>query len=207
MTEKKGVSRVDLNSIAAGAAIVVSVAALFVAWDQAQIMRRQQHAAFWPVVNLQASLSSTDASHDFTIVLANDGVGPARVQSSALTLAGVDVRDWPSFEAGLPAPLRGRADVNLGTSVGVLAPGEEDVLFEIAWPWGPETDAAFTELKRIVFNPVVSDSDFEICYCSVFDRCWIVNGDDGGAPKRVAQCADGTDITLRMLQTLPTGAE
>lgn len=201
--------KLSFETVGSIAAIVVSIVALFIAWDEARILRRQQHASFLPIVNINSSLSRSAERLVFSVELVNDGVGPALVKRASLTVGGEEVLSLPDFQRLLlPGALKfnGVEDPDVGTdfgsSLGVLSVGEAARVMQIDWPADAAKSAAFEELKQRIFQSAREDLEFSLCYCSVFGRCWRASSAANADPARVKACPeDGRDVTSLILQT------
>lgn len=194
----------NFETIASMVAMVVGLSALFVAWDQAQIMRKQQHASVIPIVNIVGGFTMEPDRNVLRVIVENDGIGPAIVESAALFVEGRAISDWPSLRASfLPEPLRSGYETSFESTIGVLAPGERLPAIEISWARTDETDAMFRAFQATVFQAAAAETNLVICYCSVFDRCWRTNVVGAARPRPVEQCDDaGEDVIARLLQTL-----
>ncbi|MHA7872350.1 MAG: hypothetical protein ACX939_08375 [Hyphococcus sp.] len=193
----------SFETVASIAAMVIGACALFVAWDQAQIMRKQQHASVLPVLNISGGFSSEGGFHTMTISIRNDGIGPAVIESADLIVDGARVADWPDLrDRFMPAALHSDFSSNLDTAIGILAAGEKTNAIVMSWPRNEATDIDFDALKERVFASSNS-AFFSVCYCSVFDRCWKNAPDDRAKPERVKRCENaGSDVVARLLQTI-----
>ena len=69
-------------------AVMTSVVALFIAWYQTQVMRGQQEAQVWPMVQLTHETDFNGESVSYAIAVENAGVGPALIDSFAITMPG-----------------------------------------------------------------------------------------------------------------------
>ena len=200
-------NRFSLNfeTIGSIAAIVIGACALFVAWDQAQIMRKQQHASVIPAVNIASGFSSDPDAYVMTVTISNDGIGPAVIESAALYVDGEPVRDWPDFrDRLLPPGLHGDFSSNLDSAIGMLAAGEKSVAIQFLWPRSEETRAGFEALKARAFSADSAKTYFSVCYCSVFEKCWMTGPEKSTArPEKVKKCEHaGDDVVARLLQTI-----
>ncbi|GAB4529458.1 MAG: hypothetical protein Tsb0010_11540 [Parvularculaceae bacterium] len=201
--------KLSFETVGSVAAIVVSIAALFIAWDEARIMRRQQHASFLPIVNVDASLSRGVDRLVLSVELVNDGVGPALVKQASLFVGGGEVSNFSEFQRRLlPEALRfdgvedAAVSTDFGSSLGVLSVGEANRVMRIEWPANDRNSAAFEELKQRIFQASREELEFALCYCSVFGRCWRASSAANVEPERVKTCPlDGHDVTSLILQT------
>lgn len=157
-------------------AIVLSLSALFVSIFELSAIRTEQRVQVWPYVEVEASYGP----EGFAVTAANKGVGPARVRSSVLTFDGEPVADLDALiletlgpEDAFSYDLYRTRDI----SRSVLSADEEATLFGV--PWENRT-RRLTELwgERI---------SAEVCYCSVYDECWVAEVADGD-PMPVPMC-------------------
>ncbi|MEM6538046.1 MAG: hypothetical protein AAF668_09995 [Pseudomonadota bacterium] len=182
-------------------AMIVGLSALFVAWDQAQIMRKQQHASVIPIVNVDGGFTVRPDANIMRLGIQNDGIGPALVASASLLVDGKEIEDWGDFvDRFLPPTLSSGYTTSFDTSIGVLAPGESTASIDVFWPRNETIDAAFRDFQTQVFKSVGDQTNFVVCYCSVFDRCWRTNGVGASKPIEVDHCDDeGDDVISRFL--------
>lgn len=179
--------RNNYQAVTAVSAILVSVIALFVAWDQSRVMRAQQHGAAYPVVQVDGFVNSTTEHISIGVRLANNGVGPALIRDISLTRDGVVQTDLDDLLDDLP----GEYDLSWSALVGrALAPGEDVTPIRMSWLQGSVDPDA---LRSVAAE---WDSwDLTICYCSVFERCWISSPAGGAAAEPARQCeGDGPDL-------------
>ena len=201
--------RLGFETVGSIAAMVIGACALFVAWDQAQIMRKQQHASVIPILNVTGGFSSDGDGHVMTVSIKNDGIGPAIIESATLTVGGADITDWPDLrDRFLPAALRAHYDTSLDSTIGVLAAGERSEAIRFYWPKGEGRDEAFAALKARVFSSTDQGAIFSVCYCSVFDRCWRAGAGETARPQSVKRCEDqGEDVVARLLESISNETE
>ncbi|MBX2946599.1 MAG: hypothetical protein KF725_12265 [Cyclobacteriaceae bacterium] len=144
------------------AAIFVSTATLFVYVYQARIMQTQQQVAVWPYVEWLPSWGD----HGLYVEVSNKGIGPALVKKVTLKLDGKEFNSLSEmFEVLTDSTFQ-----NYGYSTiqgRVIAPGEHMRAFEI---WDKAT------ADRIRAALTKRNFEYEICYCSVFNDCWLSNG-------------------------------
>ncbi|WP_339744124.1 hypothetical protein [uncultured Maricaulis sp.] len=172
-------------------AMLVGIAALFVAWDQGRVMRAQQHGAVYPVLQVDGFVSTMPNEASLGITIANNGVGPALIRRVSLYRDGELQPGLDSYRAQLPegynlswAGLTGRA----------LAPNESVTPIQIRWA---RTDITQSEL----YEAATSWDAWEVrvCYCSVFDRCWETTPAGGALARRVHQCEVGAEDAFEQL--------
>lgn len=167
------------HSVTALTAILVSVVALFVAWDQSRVMRAQQHGALIPIVELGRTLSNDDSGVSVEINIFNEGVGPAFVENVSLMRNGVVVTSAAELVAALP-PTTGRSWGHAnGMTLGI---DESSRLLTLSWAAGEiDTEAFYQMIEDLDEWQVVA------CYCSVFGRCWLTSMGEGRAT-RISRC-------------------
>lgn len=166
-------------------AMVLSVAALLVSVLEVSAMRRDQHVQVWPYV----LVSSGYSAEGYRITLANKGIGPARIRSVRLEYDDVPVTDLDAFIASLVDPGREFSyyvyqvrDV----SRSVVSADESVALFEVPWlPKAGEPDTGPD--TRTFVERWAQKGSVRVCYCSVYDDCWLATL-NSGEPDEVRSC-------------------
>lgn len=201
MSEKnKAIVNLNFETVGSVVAMLIGAAALFVAWDQAQVMRKQQHASVWPLLSPDFIIDNDETSLFLRLSVANDGVGPALVESAFLTLNGEKSTSQSEVMEFLFADTKPSGAANLkGGSIEktVVGAGEKEEVFNIAWPINDNNIAAFTALANRYVAGEELNVSMTICYCSVFDRCFVANGND--RPERIRQCAAPTGFFTKLI--------
>lgn len=149
-------------------AVLTSAIAVFIAWDQGRVMRAQQHGAVYPVVQVEGFVSSSAEFASMGIRLSNSGVGPALIERVSLLQDGQPLGSLDGYIGLFPEGYMHSWSSLIGRAI---APGDEVQPLRADWP----RDAVTNEQ----INAVALEwgkLDVEICYCSVFDRCWITRG-------------------------------
>lgn len=161
-----------LSLVVGVAAIVAALVALY----QATLARAQARTAAWPYLGQGNSLAGYKSPYTRTV--ANQGVGPARVRHVRVE---VDGRPVPTWDAAVLA-LTGSApkgyeysEIGVGS---VLSPGVVDTLLTL--PSGPQAIA--------FWRAAPARLTVAICYCSVYDECWVAE-DRRADPRPVHGCA------------------
>jgi hypothetical protein len=176
----------SLDMVIAGAAILLSLISLGVAIQNSRTQQKLVTASSWPLVmsytnNLGEGAAKAD--HVISIGLANNGVGPAKVESVRMSWRG---REMTSNRAFLRAccwinggPSSHDMQANI-VSPNVLRAG--DAAPFLVLPRSGDADPMWTALDRARLEVKLS-----VCYCSVFNECWMT---DGRAldPPRVKSC-------------------
>jgi hypothetical protein len=149
-------------------AVVTSALAVFIAWDQGRVMRAQQHGAVYPVLQADGYVSADLDERLMGVKFRNSGVGPALIEAVEMLEDGGRVSDLISYRDALPDGY----NLSWTSMVGrAIAPGEEIDALRISWPAdaisAAEQARTATEWGKLTMR---------ICYCSVFERCWKVDG-------------------------------
>lgn len=156
--------RIEPEMIVAIAAVVVGVCALGVSLFQASIMREQQRemrvqrlAEVWPHVEFGSSYDG----EQYRLLALNTGIGPARIKSVRMLLDDEPFRDW----GDALSELGGTTAFNYQHSQlnGRVLPAG-DVLEALV-----VTEERFVDSLAAATDRITS----EICYCSVYDECWL----------------------------------
>ena len=166
---------VEPDMVVALSAVVIGLSALVVSVIQVQIMRQEQHASVWPRLAITKSYNSNGLG----IEVINPGIGPAVVKHVRVAVDDSVQQSWPAALATLIPNQRGYGTYQSYISDRVVRAGEQVTTLTVA-P-GEAADSAQARLGRL---------SVEICYCSVYDRCWMARGFRGGsaAPEEVRAC-------------------
>ena len=171
-----------IELVIAGAIVAISLASLFTAVYQSIIMRRTLEASVWPRVEWENS--SYDDEHRVNAIvfaLSNRGVGPARIARVEILLGGQRMgnEDALLLDCCVDGETREEQSATLKqltertfTSTldgAALSPGQERILFAFERP--VDDSVALAAWDRL--NKVRNELDLTVCYCSVFDDCWV----------------------------------
>lgn len=171
--------------IVALSAVVLGLCALVVSVVQVRMMHEQQHASAWPRLVVMPSATGDG----IFISVRNPGIGPALIQHVKVL---VDDSATTTWEGTLAELLPGRAPTEfVWSTIGdrIIPPGEEVRVLSIA---SAETASMIlAEAERVAI---------EICYCSVYDRCWKLETrfTQRVAPQEVRSCPrPGSDAFMQ----------
>ncbi|MEL7130550.1 MAG: hypothetical protein AAGK23_13485, partial [Pseudomonadota bacterium] len=114
-------------------ALVSSMVAVFIAWDQGRVMRAQQHADVLPVLQIDGIISNETFGSELGLRISNTGVGPARIYSVALAINGTPVDSLTSIIQELPFTPNVSWRNVAGRS---LAPGSDIIPVSLKWKPG-----------------------------------------------------------------------
>lgn len=182
-------------------AVISSVIAVFIAWDQGRVMRSQEKADVWPIVQVTHQ-TETSNRNTYVFYVENAGVGPALIEDYLIRIPGREdtknFRDMveyfmPPEDLGVPlyanATLSGR----------VLRQGGDLEPIGATWEPGPEIgqklQARIDAFVRGDFQP----PETFICYCSLLDDCWVTTTlPDHQRPIEVGTCAQLTEVADKL---------
>lgn len=176
---------INVEFLVAVCALLTSAMAVYMAWDQGSVMRAQQHGAVYPVLQVDGFVDDDGRSTAIGINVSNSGVGPALVESVEFFVNDQKTERFDSYLEDLP----GGYDLSYASIAGrALAPGETVTAISLRWPNNSFQPATISKIQ--------SDSDawtLEICYCSVFNRCWKTTaiGQSRAEPTSRCQRKDG----------------
>ena len=158
--------------IVAVAAIVLSICGLFIALYEASIARRAASASVWPHVEVGTSGRGTRVE----IFLRNTGVGPARIRAANVSHNGIVLRNWAELLKSLEVDAsRISSEYSLigGRVLGVDA--ESETIFAIDVRGDSPGSHTILPLAAALFD---GSADVALCYCSVYDECWMTRNKD-----------------------------
>ena len=180
-----GPSLVELS--VALTALVVSVASLFVARHQAQVMDRQLAASVWPLLqSFTSNLDERGQSGVSKLSVLNAGVGPLRIRSFRVSYRGRPMSGPGALFRACCAggdTLHAPAWVESYTYGRVLRPGEQVDYLTV------ERDPRVRPDAYDAFERARDQIAVRACYCSVLDDCW-VKGEEDPEPVPVKSCAE-----------------
>jgi hypothetical protein len=180
-----------LDRITTGLLLLISLCSLYVAWHTSHTMEglvrenaRLVRAQSTPLLDYGTG-NAIDQTRTMAALVINVGNGPARVRWSRFQLDGRTYATWPELAAAV-APAAGTADGLVTASLdGTLlrAGAERRLINWVAPAPGPEAEA----WQKI--DSVRGRVRADICYCSLFDECWLATF-DGGVSSLAEQCPD-----------------
>lgn len=185
-------------------AMLVGLCALYITWDQSQVMRKQQHAAVWPLLSLNIVSIENENSVGIMVEAHNDGVGPALIKSVQLYNKDQNIQNIQELKKVFPKPLDDFTymEASFNTATGVLGAGDSKPIFSLKWPDTSENRAAIQLWLRSLAKRR-RDVNLDICYCSVFDRCWSTINQTSIRDNSVKRCrSEGEDFSGKMIATL-----
>ena len=161
--------------IVALSAVLIGVCALGVSLVQVRIMRAEQHATVWPRLVVAGSYSEGSR---IAVLVANPGIGPAVIRSVSATVDGEPAGSWTEIFDRLVGEDRAWRTSAAFIRGRVIPAG--DVVRTVEIVDSVYADRIQREIHRV---------ELEVCYCSVYDRCWIASLQSAGEdPHEVPAC-------------------
>lgn len=174
--------RLHLDALAAGVALVVSVASLLVAWRQGVLMERQLAASVWPSLSYVTGNLADDGRPIIAMGLRNGGIGPARLRAFEVSLAGTPLRNTGELLDAACGPGGHTATRTTSPVLGILAAGQQVDFLKVDKAVVPAAVWTCLDRKRL-------ELDGRACFCSALDDCWSVGFHDR-EPAPVGSCAE-----------------
>ena len=137
---------------------------------QTQLMQSQSRASVWPYLSIGYSINDQGEKRGYTWEISNDGVGPARIQSVVMSVDNKSARNWGDVFHALFG--NDPVDATYSQIFGrVLAPNtNRDTTIEAVH---------LTNLAQAkIFYAEQNRLQMEICYCSVYNECWVARRQD-----------------------------
>jgi hypothetical protein len=172
--------------VISGCALLISAISIFMAYHTGQTMEKLVHANSWPFLELGSS-NRLEGRKVVAFEIENAGIGPARIHDFDFLVDGKTVdknnRSW-SLSTMLEACCAKELAVDLAKVKGnwaavrgddftstilhtFLAPGKKAM--PLAWPETEVNATLWEAFNQARFGRIT----MRVCYCSVFDECWI----------------------------------
>lgn len=188
----------DANTLLGVAALLTSVIAVLVAWDESRVLRQAYRTAFTPILEVrmdvmqaedQPRLASGEGRvNELAFRVRNVGPGVAELRSATLTSEGEPIGDWDAFSGALLAPILARdARVEGGQAAGFVEADASATLIRLTWP---DSQIANVPLRQTDWTAKREAVTAEVCYCSLFDECWTARA-GRTRPEPVRECPEG----------------
>lgn len=182
-------NKISVQDVASYAAVIVACVALYVGWDQSRIYRAQQHADVFPVVQLTSQYVTQktergDSIRVLQLSASNQGVGPAFIEHGDWNLKDENINHASEIKALFPEGLVAIDEYQGQIDSYLLGAGEENIIWQVSWPNNSEMQSKLQEFMDSFWV-----MDFEVCYCSLYERCWISRYNaTSPRPKPVESC-------------------
>jgi hypothetical protein len=166
--------RRDIGDIASFVAVSLSLLALatsayqsMLMRDQTRLMQTESRASVWPSVAIGENDTHTPTADEFTWRVDNNGVGPAKIESVQVSLDDKPYRFWKDLSAALVPDHPFHAQQSSINGTVLPASINRETTVEMVKLTDPELARAFHD-AQLRFK-------ITICYCSVYDDCWIAD--------------------------------
>lgn len=199
MSDKKGLppllDRHWAESLLAIGAVVIAAVSLWVAYDSERTNRQLVASASWPFLGFYSTEPANAQPRFLTLVLTNQGIGPAKLESFELFWNGRAQRSpWMLLQSccarGQPGSNPGLTrdpTIDTASDEGIVVRAGESVTF-LSYTRTAGNAAIWDTLA----SHYVGSLSVRYCYCSVFDACWLVSARLGVVrnlnPPRVRAC-------------------
>jgi hypothetical protein len=169
-----------LEYVSTAAALLISLVSLWVAVETEIANQQMVAASSWPFIQGGFSNADPEGHHIITATLTNSGVGPAKIRTFELFWKGRSYRSshqllrdccgYEQYNQRMKAPgvSEGSRSYLLTSAVeGRVVRAGETIPF-ITLPLGSDNSDVWHAL-----DGAVQGITTRICYCSVFDQCWL----------------------------------
>lgn len=197
----------SIELLVAACVVVISLASLFVAVYQGMVMDRTMKASVMPVIQIgHGNIGPDRRSWVMTFSAHNTGMGPADVRYLGISWNGEPVTDTSAFFARCCAPDSVPEAERLRYMHTAFRNGELALVFDNIQNrfLAPQEKVDFIAFERPdaqtrpqghaiwqALDDARHDLVFEICYCSVFDDCWLARfPEQSRQPVRSCQPSD-----------------
>ena len=176
-----------IELVVAVSVVVISIASLFVAVFQGIVMQRSLEASVMPIISYgHGNYDQEREEQRLRFAIDNRGLGPADIRWVRFHYDGQQYRNLedvileccldPALETDAARQAVWAELVNTRrlfvttspTTRQMLTPNDILVLMRVLYP---EEDGPAREIWQAI-NQARWRTDVEICYCSVFDKCW-----------------------------------
>tara|TARA_R110000823_G_scaffold166526_2_gene298572 strand:- start:187 stop:795 length:609 start_codon:yes stop_codon:yes gene_type:complete len=173
-------------------AVITSVVALFIGWDQARLMRLQQRADVWPILQITHQTDINSDMVSYAVEFRNAGVGPALIEAHYILIPGRrgsasfgELVDY-SIPESFGAPFLATASID-GR---VIRQGDFLLPISANWPATEETTAGLQERVKQFVSGELEPAVVFSCFCSILEECWISSTlQHQSRPKPVKSCS------------------
>ena len=162
-SKDKTINKLKPELLLAVLAVLISFSTLFVYLYQSSLMRTQQKMSVWPHITFAPSWSSDYLSLNLT----NKGIGPAIIKNVKIEVNENQVDGVQEIMKYVPDSLKSEFTYSSLWRGQVIMAGESIQFFENNDP------GTIKYLLELFEN---GKTKIEICYCSVYDDCWVSSG-------------------------------
>lgn len=166
-------------------ALFISFVSIAIAWHHGRIMQELVHQNEKLVeANSLPYLQISGSNDDRRLVLkaANEGVGPAKIMTAEVLVDGKPVQSLDALVDACCGPGE-HADLHSATLEGRMVRSGDQISF-VDFRETPQNRAQLLALDRARRDERI---ETRLCYCSVFNDCWVAQSDDP-TPNAVKSC-------------------
>jgi len=169
------------NLLVAAPAFLISITVAYFTFVQAEATEKMQIASVWPHVAYETSNQSEDGEQMISLALTNQGVGPARIDGLQISYRDKPYTSLRDILAACCTDDPMNLSIGMGSINGeVVRPGERVVFAQV------EPDKVPADVWER-FNRERLTLHVQVCYCSVFDDCWVADWNSANA-QPVKEC-------------------
>ncbi|MDB5985331.1 MAG: hypothetical protein JWR16_384 [Nevskia sp.] len=161
--------RIGLAQISGLLALSLSVFALGISAYQTRVMQSQARASVWPYLAIGYSYYDQGADAGFQLKVYNHGVGPALIKSVRMTVDGKPIVNWNAFFKVVLGRPQSEIRHFIYSGFSAVQPPDtnrETTIEAIRLSDPHDAAKAYAAMDRL---------QVDICYCSVYDDCWIAH--------------------------------
>ncbi|MXO61114.1 hypothetical protein GRI89_16345 [Altererythrobacter salegens] len=156
------------NLLMSAPAFLISIGVAYFTFVQADATEKMQVASVWPRMAYDTGNLTDDGAPEISLNIGNQGVGPAHIEGMEISYAGKPYVDADSLVRACCAQGKDRLSLVTSRVNGmVIRPGEDKAFVRLTSDADPEVFAKFDQ-ERLRIR-------VKLCYCSVFDDCWIAD--------------------------------
>lgn len=173
-----------LDITLAVSAVFISLMSLVLAIQHGHAMEKMVEVSSWPSMAVQFANAERDGTPHFSVWAVNNGVGPAKLESIEIFVEG-KAQSGPS--ALLQSLLKGtdserKLEFTTGDVVDMVFPARETITLLDVLP------GQFTPEQVQTIRVESAKIQARVCYCSVFDECWVLDQRKSNRAEPVKAC-------------------
>lgn len=174
------------SALAIGAVVIAAVS-LWVAWDSVRTNHELVTSASWPFVQFTASVPAGVQPRYISLIVSNDGIGPAKLESFELFWQGHAQRSpWQLLQTccaqGQTAPGQIGSLESLHRDAGLDTSSDSGIVMRAGASLPILTytrNATNAALWDALLHNYSRNISVRYCFCSAFDECWRVTAQLG----------------------------
>ena len=191
---KSLLKRIDIGLMTGLCALAISFVGILTSRATFKMNQETQKIRVLPIIHIdmgylkKADLKGVPKQH-FEVTLNNVGAGIAHIQSVTPTIKSEPVTNYQVFEdAVMTRRMRSWTTLTEKAAAGYLRAGKS--VTPISYRMG-SAEGELSAYLRGEWGTPFENLDVSVCYCSVFEDCWIVNYVNRKTPKAIDSCGIG----------------